>query len=542
MNSISVALIAVIILYIGYRFYGSVMEKLWDVNPERKTPAHTNYDGVDYIPAKNWTVLFGHHFASIAGAGPIIGPVIACLYWGWLSALLWLVFGSIFLGAVHDFSALMASVREGGKTIANVCGDVMGKEARIIFSLFLWLSLILVVAVFAAIGGNTLAGKPEIVIPAIGIIPLAVVTGILLYRTSLPQSLTTAAGIVLLTVLIILGNYFPVDISAFTRNPAGTWTVILLAYAFTASILPVNILLQPRDYLSTFLLFFGLFAGYLGVIITHPQMNAPAFIAESSAQGPMWPMMFVVIACGAISGFHSIVSSGTTSKQLPGENDAKKTGYGAMIVESALAVLALLAVAAGLQWSPAGGALCYPELMKKGWIIAFSEGFGQLTLPLFGAFGALIAATILNAFIITTLDTATRVTRYLTEEMFGIKNKFLSTSIITVMALYLALGNWKKIWPVFGASNQLVAALALLVASAYLMSKNKNSLYTLVPAALMLLTSGGALIWQLNNFTRQNNILLSFIAGLLLILAFYMSFVTIKYFLNKKQKLNEQPR
>lgn len=540
MNSLIVAGLGILVLFLGYKLYGRIIEKLWDVDPKNETPAHTDYDGVDYVPAKHWSILFGHHFASIAGAGPIIGPVIACLYWGWLGTLLWLVFGSIFLGAVHDFSALMASVREKGKTIAHVCSDSIGKQGKIIFSAFLWLSLILVVAVFAAVGGKTLASKPQIVIPALGIIPTAIFVGLLIYRTSIGQLTSTVIGILILVMLIFWGKNTPVDISGITNNPATVWTIILMAYAFIASILPVNILLQPRDYLSTFLLFFGLFIGYLGAILTHPNMNAPAVVNFSTSQGPLWPMMFVVVACGAISGFHSVVASGTTSKQLSSEKDAKKIGYGAMIVESALAILALLAVSAGLSWVPSSGGIpCYSEVMKKGWIVAFSEGFGQLTMPILGAFGTLVAATILNSFIVTTLDTATRITRYLTEELFNIKNKFLSTAVITAFALYLALGNWKSIWPVFGASNQLVAAIALLVVSAYLISKNKNSLYTGIPAVIMLLTSGGALVWQLKNFINQKNITLSVIAILLLILAGYMTIITVRFFITRKKKSNK---
>ncbi|MFC2060910.1 carbon starvation protein A [Elusimicrobiota bacterium] len=541
MNSVVIAIIGIVALSAGYKIYGRIIEKIWDIEPERETPAHAQCDKVDYVPAKHWTVLFGHHFASIAGAGPILGPVIACFYWGWLGALIWLIFGSIFIGAVHDFSALMVSVRNKGKSIAHICDDTLGKSTKVVFSLFLWLSLVLVVAVFAAVGAKTMAAKPEIVIPALGIIPVAVLVGLLMYRTSVSQIITTVIGLALLVILVIWGKNQPVDISGYTSDPARVWTIVLLVYAFIASILPVNILLQPRDYLSTFLLFFGLLAGYLGVLITHPVMRAPAVISFSSANGPLWPMMFVIIACGAISGFHSIVASGTTAKQLSSERNALRIGFGAMITEGALALLALIAVCAGLHWTPGiAGVPVYAETMKKGWIVAFSEGFGQLTLPLFGGFGVLIAATILNAFIITTLDTATRITRYITEELFGITNKYLSTSIITLLALYLAMGNWRKIWPVFGASNQLVAALGLLIISVYLLYKKKEAKFTIIPGVIMLLTSGGALIWQLNNFISERNYLLAVIAAVLLLLAAYISVLTFKFFKGKR-RLNESP-
>jgi carbon starvation protein len=534
MNSLFIAAIGLFLLFLGYRIYGSLMEKLLGIDHSRRTPAHELNDGVDYVPAKHWTILFGHHFASIAGAGPIIGPVIACLYWGWLGVFIWLIFGSIFLGAVHDFSALIASIRMKGRSIAHVCHDMLGKKAWILFSLFLWLSLILVVAVFASAGALTLVSKPEIVIPAIGIIPVAVLTGFLMYRTANSQILATVIGVLLLVVLIIWGKNQPVDLSGFTGNPVRLWIIILLIYAFIASILPVNILLQPRDYLSTFLLFFGLITGYLGILLTHPPIYAPAVTSYSGSGGPFWPMLFVMVACGAISGFHSVVSSGTTSKQISSEIDSKKIGFGGMITESALGILALIAVAAGLHWTSAQGNPVYSEVMKKGWIVAFSEGFGQLTKPLFGTFGVLIAATIVNAFIITTLDTATRITRYLTEELFSIKSKYFSTLIVILLALYLSLGNWKKIWPVFGAANQLVAALSLLVVSAYLLARNKKPIYTVIPAIIMLLTSSAALIWQLNSYISDKNYLLSIISALLLILAGYMSIITFKYFFGKK--------
>ncbi len=500
MNSIIVAIFGIAVLMAGYLFYGNVIKKLWGVNSHRPTPAKFRTDGVDYIPAKHWSVLFGHHFASIAGAGPILGPVIACLYWGWGGAVLWLLIGSIFIGAVHNFSSLMISVRNEGKSVAFVRKDRLGKRAQMIFSVFLWVSLILVIAVFAAVGGETLASKPQIVIPALGTVPVALLMGMLLYRIRLNQLISTLIGLILLAGLIILGYKHPVSLTL-VENPATVWTVILLTYAFIASILPVNILLQPRDYLSAFLLFLGLFGGYLGLLITRPQINAPAFIGFSTQQGQLWPMMFVIIAGGPISGFHSVVSSGTTLKQLSSEAHAKKIGFGAMITES-------------------------------GWIVTFSEGFGQLTKPLLGGFGA----TILNTFIITTLDSATRITRYITEELLNIKNIFLSTSVIIGSSLYLALGNYEKIWPIFGASNQLVAALAFLVISAYLLSKNKRTVFTVLPALFMFITSSGGLIWQLIGFIEEKNYILILIDIVLLILAGYIFFITVLFYLDNYKK------
>jgi carbon starvation protein len=528
MNSLFVGAVAVILLAWGYRTYGRWIERLWDVDPRRKTPAHAMRDGVDYMPAKNWFILFGHHFSSIAGAGPIIGPVVAAALWGWGPALAWIVLGSVFVGAVHDFSALMASLRHQGKSIAQVAETVMGRRARVLLASFLWLSLVLVVAVFAAVTAKTLVEEPRIVVPTFGLIPVAVLMGLMLYRWKVSTLVSTVAGLVLLAGLLFLGYAFPIAWGSLKG-----WILILLVYAFVASVAPVNILLQPRDYLSTFILFFGLALGYAGLFLSHPPMSAPAFVSLRSGQGSLWPMLFVIIACGAVSGFHSLIASGTTSKQLGNERDARRVGFGAMILEGVLAVLALLAVTAGLRWSPdqPGSAPLYPELLQGGnWIGTFGAGYGQLVAPILGsALGTLVAITTLNAFVMTTLDTATRIARYITEELFGeawglriFRNHLVSTSAVIALAAYLALGNWAAIWPIFGASNQLVGALALMVISTYLLARRKPTGYTLYPALFMLVTTLGALIWQIGVFLAKGNHLLSAIGIILVVLALFL--------------------
>ncbi|MEO0129402.1 MAG: carbon starvation CstA family protein, partial [candidate division WOR-3 bacterium] len=334
MNSLFLGFGAIILFLIAYKLYGRILERLFNVSPENKTPAHYKYDGVDYVPAKNWLVLFGHHFSSIAGAGPILGPVIACAVWGWGPAILWIVIGSIFVGGVHDFSSLMLSLRNDGRSIGDTTETTLGVRAKIIFSLFVWLSLILVIAVFAASAAKTLETTPEIVIPTFGIIPTAILVGLMLYHWRVNTILSTIIGVGMLFGLILLGWYVPIKWTYY-----GWLFTLLLVYAYTASILPVNIILQPRDYLSFFVLFFGLIVGYLGVIITHPNVNTPSFVSFSGKEGYLFPMMFVTIACGAISGFHSLVASGTTSKQLNNERDAKRIGYGAMLTEGVLSTL-----------------------------------------------------------------------------------------------------------------------------------------------------------------------------------------------------------
>ncbi|UCE17488.1 MAG: carbon starvation protein A [Gemmatimonadota bacterium] len=549
MNSLILALSAFVLFTLGYRFYGRKIEKLWEVNPSRKTPAVEQYDGIDYVPARHWTVLFGHHFASIAGAGPIIGPVIAAMVWGWLPAALWLIVGSIFLGGVHDLSAFMVSLRHRGKSVADVAQSVMGFRAKMIFAMFVWLALVLVIAVFAAVAARTLSTTPEVVIPTFGVVGVAVLVGLLMYRWNVTQVLATIIGMTLLFGLILLGYFVPISLGP---NAAIIWTVILLLYAFVASIMPVNILLQPRDYLVSVVLFFGLIFGYAGVVITHPPMHAPAFITFHGDQGYLWPMMCVIIACGAISGFHSLVAGGTTSKQLANERDAKKVGYGAMLLEGVLSVLALIAVAGGLYWSENEGVpgLMYPRLMEGGnWIVTFGTGYGQLVKPFLGVLGMFVGIMMLKTFVMTTLDTATRIARYLAEELFGeglkikpLRNKYVSTSVIFVIALVLALGSWQAIWPIFGASNQLIAALVLIVISTYLLSRGKHAAYTLIPAIFMLITTMAALVYKSLDFIRGGKALLAVVGLLLFVLALFICYEAARtYGRLKKRQTGESP-
>jgi carbon starvation protein len=502
-------LAAISIFCSGYIFYGRFIKNILGVDYQRKTPAVDNYDGVDYVPAKNWFILFGHHFASIAGAGPIVGPVFAYIYWGWVGVIIWLIFGSIFIGAVHDFSSLFVSLREGGISVGQIAQKYISQKASIIFLIFLWFALIIVIAVFAAICAKSFINEPKIVIPSLGLIPIAIILGFLIYRLRINVLFSTILGLLLLTFLIFLGGKFPLIAGS---NPYYFWLGGLLVYAFFASIIPVDILLQPRDYISSFLLFFGIAVSVVGILIKPLGVESAQTFKFASSIGPFFPLMFITVACGAISGFHSLVCSGTTSKQLSSERDAQKIGYGAMILEGVLATIALICVAFGLKNIPQG----------KTPVEIFALGFSHIVFFL-GDYAHFVALIILNAFILTTLDTATRITRFLTQELFRLKNKYFSTFIVVLVSGYLCLsGSWQTLWPMFGASNQLVAVLALVVVSAYLIKHKRNYKVTLIPAVIMFLITIPSLFIKAAEFFRKNNYLLFTISVILILLGLFI--------------------
>lgn len=512
--SIIIFLVAICLLLCGYFFYGKVIRNILGIDFKRETPAHTHHDGVDYVPAKNWLILFGHHFASISGAGPIVGPIIAYMYWGWVGALLWIIVGSIFIGGVHDFASLFISVREGATSIGQIAQKYISKRASIVLLIFLWLALIIVIAVFASICAKSFIDEPKIVMPSVGLIPVAIIIGLLIYRFRVNIPMATILGLILLTTLIFLGAKFPIALGI--KNAYTIWLIILFIYAFFASIIPVNILLQPRDYISSFLLFFGIIVAFAGIMLKPIGLESVHFFKFNTTLGPFFPVMFITVACGAISGFHSLVASGTTSKQLASEKDAQKIGYGAMIMEAILATIALVCVAFGLKSIPQG----------KTPIELFALGFGRIVFFL-GDYANFVALVILNAFILTTLDTATRITRFLTQELFGMKSKYLATVIVVLVSGYLVLsGTWQTLWPMFGASNQLVAGLALIVVSAYLIKKKRNYKIAFIPAIIMFVVTLSALIVKGIDFLKSDNYLLLLIS---IVLVFLGLFIMIEF-------------
>ncbi|OGW75224.1 MAG: hypothetical protein A2Z72_01275 [Omnitrophica bacterium RBG_13_46_9] len=520
MSSVIIIAISGVLFLFGYVIYSKKIANILRIDPKRKTPAYRKYDGVDYVPAKHWSILFGHHFASIAGAAPIIGPILAVSVWGWAPTLLWIVLGTVFIGGIHDYCSLIISVRHKGTSIADIAKDTISKNAKIVFLIFLWLTLILIISVFVHLCAKTFIVKPEIVIPSLALIPIALLVGFLLYNLKLHQPTVTVLGLLLLGGSMILGRYYPIVLGEEALN---IWSIVLLAYAFLASITPVNILLQPRDYLSSYLLLFGIIFGYVGIFLTRPTLDFPAFLGwRGTCNLQLWPILFVTVACGAVSGFHSVVASGTTSKQITNEKDARKIGYGAMLAEGILAVMALMVVAAAFNDKN-----LLQEVVQRGAgpVGAFGIGYNEVTKSFLGTFGGIFAIMILNGFILTTLDTAARIGRYLTQELFRIKNRFGATIIVIALAGWLGLsGEWNEIWPIFGSANQLIAALTLIVITSWFLSKRKPVLYTLIPMIFMLATATGALILKILEYIKTQDKVLLVITSVLLCLAGFILF------------------
>lgn len=526
MDSRVLLVAAVAFLVLGYKVYGKFVARTLGLDPSRTTPAYEKYDGVDYVPARHWLVLFGHHFSSICAAGPIVGPALAVAYWGWAPSVFWILLGGVLLGAVADFSSLVISVRHGGVSISEVTGHVVSRRARTLFSVFILIALVLVLAVFAVLTAGTFEQAPEIVLPSWGILPVAILTGLLLYRGGESRggrgrlAVVTVAGLAIVGALLAAGHRMPMELPAFgPLTPQLGWIAILFGYCALASVLPVQSLLQPRDYLSAYVLFATIVIGLAGILWTGPALPSGAYHgfqpAEWPIAGPLWPMLFVTVACGAISGFHSVVSSGTTCKQLASEGHACRIGYGAMLVESTVAIVVVIAVAAGLS------AERHAELLRApgGAITAFGEGYGAVAFPFLGDYGPTFAIMALNFFILTTLDTATRLGRYLVEELTGWTNRYLPTFLVVTTSAILAMtGQWRALWPAFGASNQLLGALALLVVACWLLQRGASSLVALVPGMLMLLTTVGALLWQIKGSLERAGGPDYFLAGLCAVL------------------------
>ncbi len=535
-------LISLIILYLGYRYYGGFLEKLYRIEEKEVPPSVEIKDGVDYVPSNKW-VLIGHHFSSIAGAGPIVGPIIAGIYFGWVPAFLWIIVGCIFIGIIHDFSSLIISLRHKGKSIAEIARIYINKKTYKIFLLFIWFALVYVVAVFTDITASTFSTSVEVSEISIIYIIVAVLFGYFNYKIGFNKVLLTIGALILIVAGIILS--FKFKIIVLDRN---IWVYVLLFYAFLASILPVWILLQPRDYLSSFLLYFSVIIGLLGLIGGGYKLSYPAYISFSSDIGPLFPFLFVTIACGAVSGFHSLVSSGTTSKQIDSFKNAKFVGAGSMICEGIVAIIALSTLMMiGFDKS----------VYSKQPAEIYAMGVSKF-VSIFGineSFGRTLGFLIISGFVLTTLDTATRIARYIGEEFFGItKTTLITRVVITLLSLLLPLlllnlkiknmsGNiipcWKLIWPIFGITNQLLAALVLLII--YLWVKKENiskRLSILLPAIFMLISTIYALGIKIYEFISRSSYNVAFyISVILFILAVFVIFES--YYAIKKEDFKE---
>ena len=546
--------------FIGYRYYAGRLDREV-IQPDNSisTPAVMQGDGVDFVKSKP-LVLFGHNFASIAGAGPVIGPIVAMHHFGWAVTLAWILLGNVFIGAVHDYLALMVSVRNRGSSIADIAEKTMGIRAKSVFSIFLVLAMLLVIAVFGVVAAKTLIAQPQMVLPTFAIIPISIALGWFLYYKNTDLAVSSIIAVAGVILSIYFGFQFPVELpesGIIGFSPLMFWFVILMIYAAVASVLPVNILLQPRDYLSTYILFGSMALAMLALLWIHPELHTPAYRGGfSEEQGPVWPMLFVLVACGAVSGFHSLVAGGTTSKQLSVESQGRPIAYGGMLTEGVVAVVTVLLVSGGLYWvAPASGGidmntLGFRETLQSGgWILAYGNGFGNLVhqmLPFLSfTFASMIAVLALNTFVLTTLDSAVRITRFIVQESVGekivlFKNKYVCT-ILVVFFSYLigATDGWQKIWPIFGATNQLIAAVALFVIATWLMAMGKPTKFALYPAIFMVITTIGALAWQSYRFYTQPepNIFLGTAAVFLIILALFVGYEGMSTLRGRKEEL-----
>lgn len=517
MNAALLLVVGCVILIVGYVTYGKWLAEQWGIDENRVTPAHELEDGNDYVPAKA-PVLMGHHFSSIAGAGPINGPIQAAVF-GWVPVLLWVLVGGIFFGAVHDFGALFASIRHKGQSIGEVIEDSMGTSAKRLFIIFSYLTLILVVAAFASIVANTFkatydesgvldkvasSANASTAMISILFILVAIVFGFLVYRRNAGLGVSTVIGVAAIVLCMAIGlNFHPLYLSG------NTWMIIVGIYITVASVTPVWILLQPRDYLSSFLLYGMMIVAVVGIVGAHPTIDIPAFTGfvdqatngSGVSLGTLFPALFITIACGAISGFHSLVGSGTTAKQLDNEKDARPIAYGGMLIECALALISLCAV--GYIWKEyVPGGVTTPTAV-------FATGISRMcaTIPfLAGAEHVIYSLLILavSAFCLTSLDTATRLARYMFQEFWlnpgedissvtGFRavlvKPIVATLITVVLGIFLGLNGYANIWALFGAANQLLAALGLMAVATWLGQIGKNNKMFFIPMFFMLIVT-----------------------------------------------------
>lgn len=502
MNSVVLILLAIAIFVVAYLTYGRYLAKAWGIDPSRKTPAHELEDGVDYCPAKT-PVLMGHHFSSIAGAGPINGPIQAAFF-GWLPCFLWILIGGIFFGAVQDFGSIFVSIRHQGKSLGEVIEENIGRKSRILFTVFAWLVLLLVIAAFADIVANSFTGSAangSVATASLLFIVLAIGFGFAVYRKNAPMVVASVVGVILLAACVAIGLAFPIEL------PKSFWIAFVFIYIIIASVTPVWILLQPRDYLSSFLLYFMIIAAIVGIFAAHPTVAVPAFIGFKVGNNYLFPTLFITIACGAISGFHSLIGSGTTSKQLDNEKDALLVGYGSMLIECVLAVISLIAVATLTtdgQFAAAGFAS--PTAVFATAISGFFATIGFSETAVSATYT--IIALAVSCFCLTSLDTGTRLGRFMFQELFAgteigkklkLDNMYVATIITAFCGFVLCLAGYAKVWPLFGACNQLVAVPAFLAIGTYLKKQGKPNWMLHIPIIFMSCATLVSLFFSFKN-------------------------------------------
>ncbi len=565
-SSIVLLLVGLSAFATGYLVYSRyVARKIYQLDPDFRTPAHEFEDGVDFLPT-NRNVLFGHHFTSVAGAAPIVGPAIAVI-WGWLPAFLWVVLGTIFAGAVHDFGTLWISTRHKANSIGTLAGQIVGDRGRVLFLLVIFFLLLLVNAVFAVVISNLFIGNPGAVLPVWGSLVVAITVGFLIYRSGAGLLLPSLGALLVLYFMIWVGQSVPLelpDFFGFDPTPAqieaaggdqaaaaaaattdgvrAGWVIVLFIYAFFASVLPVWLLLQPRDYVNSHQLFVALGIIGLGIIFTNAPVVAPAVNTNLPPDTPNWfPLLFVTIACGAISGFHGLVSSGTSSKQLDKETDARYVGYGGAVGEGSLALTAILATTAGFAvvvgvdgWHDHYGSFASAS---AGATQAFVQGVGFLAqgIGIPQGLAVTFAAVVVISFAATTMDTGVRLQRYIISELgneYGIKvaqNRWLATALAVSSCALLALGvdrgaGGMRLWPLFGTTNQLTGAMSLLVITLFLFSLKRRIWVTLMPLAFLLVMTTWAMVINMIGYWASETWLLFGVGGAIFVLVLWLAF------------------
>ena len=547
MSSIVLVLIGLLVFYLGFRFYSRFIEnRIFKIHEEDQTmPSKALEDGIDYVPTKKH-ILFGHHFTSIAGAAPIIGPCVAA-YWGWLPALLWILLGTIFMGAVHDFGALVISAKEKGRSIADIASNTISKRTRLMFLSFVILLIWLILAVFAMVIADLFVAIPSSVIPINIEIIIAIIMGFLIYKKKIDILIPSLFALALLYFFVWVGTKAPIDLTTTmaVQDVKNLWIIMLFIYSAIASLLPVWTLLQPRDFINSHQLFVGLGLLFLGIFIAQPVVDAPAIRSLSEPDVPgIFPLLFVTIACGAISGFHGLVASGTSSKQLEKLSDARMVGYGGMIGEGTLALASTISAVAGIALVSNCNLPTVGPVTDLNWNVyydtwahasgnkaaAFVLGGGALIQSL--GIPTIVANTLMAVLVIsfaaTTLDTATRIQRFILNE-FGIatgvralSNRYVATIVAIIPAILLAFWNVVEpgtgtmrqagwvLWPIFGASNQMLAALTLMVLTLYYWQKKRPILPLLIPMIFVMGITITALVVNAIQFYGQNSILFGF--------------------------------